>query len=99
MNLQAHAINATLQQEKCTHFQTHFIHGSHWNISINLNAYLTILSPHTIHSMYFWKPPHFSTETHGNVISPHKVRKEHVWEPKGDFLMSFPRTRVMTRLI
>ena len=25
MNLWVHAINATLQQEKCTHFQTHFV--------------------------------------------------------------------------
>ena len=55
MNLQEHTINAAQQQEKCTHFETHFVSGSHWNISINYNTYLTIFSPHTIHPIYIWK--------------------------------------------
>ena len=82
MNFQAYTINDTLQQEKYTHSQTHFVHGSHWNISINSNAYLTRFSPNSIHSMQFWKVPHFFHRNHGNVISPHKVRKEKAREPK-----------------
>ena len=51
MNLQACAIHTTQQQENWTHFHTHFIDGSQWNILINFDAYLTIVSPHTIHPM------------------------------------------------
>ena len=68
-----------------THFQTRFVNGSHWNISINSNIPHNI-SPHTIQSMYFGKAPHFSTETHGNAILPHKVREEKAREPKGELI-------------
>ena len=55
MNHWACAIKATLQLLKCTQMQSHFVCGSHWNISINFVAYITIFSPDTIHSMNVWK--------------------------------------------
>ena len=54
-------------------------------ISQSIPTYLTIISPHTIQSMYFGKAPHFSTETHGNAIPP-KFWKEKAREQKGELI-------------
>ena len=48
------AINATLQLVRVCKIQSHFVSGSHWNISINFITFPTIVSPHTIHSICFW---------------------------------------------
>ena len=85
MNLQVHTINARLQNEKCTHFQTHFIHLGVIGISQSIPA-------HTLQYFYhiqfilciFAKASHFSTETHSNAIPP--VRKENGREPKGELI-------------
>ena len=85
MNHQACAINATKQLVKVHKIQSHLIYGSHWKISINFNAYLTIFSPPSVHSMNLGNSHHFSTETHGNAICPSESEKK-VWEPKGELI-------------
>ena len=82
MNLWVHAISATPQQGKCTHFHTRFIHGSHWNISINFGAYLTIFSPHTIHPIIFGKASHFFQRSPWKY-NPPKVKKK---GPEGELI-------------
>ena len=82
MNLWAHAINATLQLNR-NKIQSHFVCGSHWNISINFSAYLTIVSPHTIHPKNPWQcnPPPPPPPPH----PPSQERKDR--KPKGELIM------------
>ena len=68
MNLQAHAINATLQLEKYTK-SSHTLSVGVIGISPSILAH-TSQYFHHIQFKYFWKLPHFSTEILGNVISP-----------------------------
>ena len=84
MNLQAHAINASLQVVKVDKIQSHFVCGSHWNISVNFNAYLTIFSPHIIILCIFGKAPHCRNPWQSDL--PHKVMKEIGREPKGELI-------------
>ena len=56
------AINATIQLVKVHKIQSHFVCGSHWNISINFDAYLTILSHKQLILFMFGMQLTFSTE-------------------------------------
>ena len=48
---------------------------------------LTIFSPHTTHSMHYWKSTSLLPQKPmANAIFPHKVRKEKVWEPIGELI-------------
>ena len=87
MNLQAHAINTTLQQEKCSHFWTHFVHGSligrSKSISMHTSQYF-----HRIQFILFifGKAPHVFHRNPWQCDFPPKGRKEKMREPKGELI-------------
>ena len=94
MNLQACTINATLQLAKCAQIQSHFIHGSHWNVSINFNAYLTKFHHIQFVLCSFGTAPHFSHRSPWECVFPSQSQKRKAWDPKvnsSGFLISFPR--------
>ena len=103
MNLQVHAIKATLQ---LANLHTNPVTLHPCESLEHLNQFRCI--PHNIFitytSFYVFLEKHltFSTETHSNVISPTKSEKKKHGNQKVKllgFLMSFSRTREMTGLI
>ena len=92
MNHQACAINATLQLVKEHKIQLHFICGGHWNISIKVCTYLTIVSPHTTLPMFCWKSVSlfhrnpWQCDPPPPPPPPPQVPKEKGREPKGELI-------------